>query len=231
MMRERRLYRAGAVSALHALRDLDVNYALAGRAPTPGEGWAIDTYVQPLPPEAAGEPVSDGSWEIACRLVRDYQFAEPRILRSVYRAADPLPGRDMLLEVRFYGLRFDMGVRVTTVTDDTRGSGGTARRVWGWGYRTLQGHMEEGELNYEVVKHLHTGDVDFVITGYSRRAPIGQPLIRLGFALFGRLTQRRFYRRSARRLRRLLLAELGGLPPAATETHPLAEGVVIAPSR
>ena len=229
MVREGRLYRDSALSALRALGDLDVNYPETGHAPTAEAGWHFDTLVRPLPPEPAGPPVPGSSWETACRLVRDYQFAEPRILRSVYDATDPLPGRNMLLEGRFYGLRFDMGVRVTSVTDDTHGSGETARRVWGWGYQTLQGHLEEGELTYEVVKHLHTGAVDFVITGYSRRAPIRNPLIRFGFRLFGRLTQRRFYTRSGKRLHRLLQGELRGLPPVAVQTHPRDGNVVIAP--
>ncbi|GGO46120.1 hypothetical protein GCM10012287_15680 [Streptomyces daqingensis] len=231
MPRERRLYREEAVRALRALASLDVNYP--GPAPRPGAegGWHIDTLVQPLPPESAGDPVPGGSWETARRLVRDYQFAEPRILRSVYDSTTPLLGRDMLLEGRFYGLRFDMGVRVTSVTDEVHGSGEHARRVWGWSYQTLQGHLEQGELTYEVVKHLHTGAVDFVITGYSRRAPIRRPLIRIGFMLFGRLTQRRFYRRSANRLHRLLQGELRGIPAAALRTHPADARVVVAPAR
>lgn len=231
MIREQRLLSDSALSALRALGRLDVNYPTrTGHAPTAEEGWHIDTLLRPLPPEPAGEPVPGGSWEIACRLVRDYQFAEPRILRSIYDVDEPLPGRNMLLEGRFCGLRFDMGVRVTSVIDDTRGSGETARRVWGWGYQTLEGHLEEGELTYEVVKHLHTGEVNFVITGYSRRAPIASPLIRSGFQLFGRLTQRRFYRRSALRLHRLLVTELRGGAPPATRFHPGDDSVVLVPS-
>ena len=232
MIRERRLHRDRALAALRALDGLDVNYRrppAVGPVPAPGTGWYIDSLVRSLPAESPGAPTPGGSWEIACRQVRDYRFAEPRILRALFRADAPLPGRDMLLEGRFYGLRFDMGVRVTSVTDETLGTGRTARRVWGWGYRTLQGHLEQGELRYEVVKYLHTGEVSFVITGYSRRAPISNPLIRLGFALFGRHTQRRFYRMSAGRLHRLVREELSGNPPPPIETHPSDDGVVIAP--
>ncbi|OEU86782.1 hypothetical protein DB35_24420 [Streptomyces abyssalis] len=229
MIRERRLRRERAVRTLRALRGLGVNYAEPPPDPAPASGWQFDTLVQALPAEPAGAPAAGGPWETACRLVRDYQFADPRILRALYDAGEPLPGRNMLLEGRFCGLRFDMGVRVTSVTDVTRGSDAGARRVWGWSYRTLDGHLEEGELTYEVVKHLATGRVDFVIAGYSRRAPIRSPLIRYGFLLFGRLTQRRFYRRSGRRLRRLLLQELDGAPPSVPEPHPYGGGVVIAP--
>lgn len=230
MIRERRLHRDRAVNLLRGLRGVGVNYPQAPPDSAPVTGWHFDSFVKRLPAEPTGAPTPGGSWETACRLVRDYQFADPRILRGLYDVHEALPGRNMLLEGRFYGLRFDMGVRITSLTDGTRGSGENARRVWGWGYQTLHGHLEEGELTYEVVKHLATGDVDFVITGHSRRAPIRNPLVRLGFLLFGRLTQRRFYRRSARRLRRLLMEELRGGPPSVPEPHPAADGVVIAPS-
>ncbi|RAJ67030.1 uncharacterized protein (UPF0548 family) [Streptomyces sp. Amel2xB2] len=229
MVREGRLRRDRAVRTLRALRELAVNYPEPPPGRAPVTGWHFDSYVQPLPAESAGAPVPGGPWETACRLVRDYEFADPHILRGLYDVHEPLPGRDMLLEGRFCGLRFDMGVRVTSHTDAVRGSGDGARRVWGWGYQTLQGHLEEGELRYEVVKHLATGAVDFVITGHSRRAPMRNPLVHAGFALFGRLTQRRFYRNSARRLRGLVVAELRGGPPSVPEPHPYGEGLVIAP--
>lgn len=232
MIRERRLRGDRALAALRALGGLEVNYRrprTVGPGPAPGTGWYIDSLVRSLPAEAAGAPTPGGTWETGCRLVRDYRFAEPSILRALFRADDPLPGRDMLLEGRFCGLRFDMGVRVTSVTDETLGAGRTARRVWGWGYQTLQGHLEQGELRYEVVKYLHTGEVSFVITGYSRRAPIRNPVVRLGFALFGRRTQRRFYRLSAGRLLRLVQEELSGAPSRAIENHPSDDRVVIAP--
>lgn len=231
MIREGRLHRRRAVGALRALSGLGVNYPERPPDPAPASGWHFDTLVQPLPAEAAGAPAADGPWEKACRLVRDYQFADSRILRGLYDAEEPLLGRNMLLEGRFCGLRFDMGVRVVSMTDVTRGSDGGERRVRGWSYRTLDGHLEEGELTYEVVKHLATGRVDFVITGYSRRAPIRSPLIRYGFLLFGRLTQRRFYRGSGQRLRRLVTDELAGGPPSVPEPHPSGSGLVIAPGR
>jgi len=44
--------------------------------------------------------------------------------------------------------------------------------VWGWCYQTLQGHLEQGRLGYEVIKNLHTGQVSFRVPGYSRPAQI-----------------------------------------------------------
>lgn len=57
----------------------------------------------------------------------------------------------------------------------------TWERVWGWCYQTLEGHLEQGRLSYEVIKHLTTGQVAFRVAGYSRPAPIGNPIVRLGF--------------------------------------------------
>jgi uncharacterized protein (UPF0548 family) len=227
----KRLHRAGAARALRALADLDINYAAVPEpVPSWGSRWCLDALRCTVGRESPGDPVAGGAWDIACRLVRDYQFADPRILRALYRRGDRLLGRNMLLEVRFWGLRFDMGVRVTSVVDERRHSGAAARRVWGWGYQTLPGHLEEGELSYEVVKHLHTGAVEFHITGYSRRAPIANPLVRFGFHLFGRATQHRFYRGSARRLHRMVQAELHGGSAPRLETVPGTDCLVIAPS-
>lgn len=233
MLRERRLHRAKAVAALRELADRQVNYEPLPESrslPTREACWSLDSLRHPLAREPAGDPQQGGAWEIACRLVRDYQFADPAILRAIYSADDTLLGRNMLLEGRFAGLRFDMGVRVTSVIDETRGCGGSESRVWGWSYQTLQGHLEQGELTYEVVKRLQTGAVEFCISGYSRRAPLANPLIHAGFAAFGRPTQQRFYRASARRLQHLTHAELQGAAPLAPKTLPGYDSIVIAPN-
>jgi hypothetical protein len=115
----------------------------------------------------------------------------------------------MLLELRFLGLRFDVGVRVGGVHDETREIGGRPVRVWGWSYRTLQGHLEMGEMDYELWKWLDTGAVEFRIHRFSRPAPIANPVVRLGFRLFGRREQVRFARRACTRLLQLTEAELG----------------------
>lgn len=232
MLRERRLFGPRAALALRALADRDVNYRpVAEPVPSWTARWCLDTLRCVVGREPPGEPVPGGAWEIACRLVRDYQFADPRILRALYRGGDRLLGRDMLLEGRFLGLRFDLGVRVTSVVDETRRLGAAVERVWGWGYQTLRGHLEEGELRYEVVKQLDTGAVEFRILGYSRRAPIANPIVRFGFHAFGRPTQHRFYRLSGRRLHRMVQAELRGIPTPPPEAVPGGEGLVVAPGR
>jgi uncharacterized protein (UPF0548 family) len=110
----------------------------------------------------------------------------------------------MLLELRFLGLRFPVGVRVTNVYEETRAADGGEVAVWGWSYATLEGHLEQGEMSWEVRKRLDTGAVEFRIRSYSRRAPIANPLVRLGFRLFGRREQLRFIGRTSERMRRLV---------------------------
>jgi uncharacterized protein (UPF0548 family) len=114
----------------------------------------------------------------------------------------------MLLEARFWKLvRFRFGVRVGAVVDLTRSEGGRDVRVWGWSYRTLQGHLEMGQMDYQVWKWLDTGDVEFRIHVVSRPARIPNPIIRWGFRLLGRREQVRFARRACERMARLLAGE------------------------
>lgn len=123
----------------------------------PERGWHVDDFRQPLPPEPPGPPVEGGSWEIARHLVRNYEYADPGIIREICRSGPPEPGRDMLLEGRFYGLRFYLGLRVGGVVDGVVDVDGRRARVWGWNYRTLQGHLERGQMDQEVRKWLDTG--------------------------------------------------------------------------
>ncbi|HEX6584774.1 MAG TPA: DUF1990 family protein, partial [Thermoleophilaceae bacterium] len=135
--------------ALDELHDKPLNFDRADRASwTRATGWRIDDYCQPLPGEAPGPPVPGGSWEKAQTVLRDYEFADPRIVRAIYHAGGPLEGRDMLLEVRFWGLTFRFGVRVSGVIDELRRVDGRDVRVWGWSYATLQGHLETGQMDY-----------------------------------------------------------------------------------
>lgn len=211
--------------ALDLLARRGVNYDPAGQ-PEPDGGWHVDTLHRVVAREPPGPPQPGGAWESACLLVARYEFAAPRIVSAVFRGDDELVGRDMVLQGRFYGLRFLLGVRITTVTDETR----DGRRVWGWCYRTLDGHLEQGEMCYEVCKDLDSGDIEFVVRGYSRRGPIANPLVRLGFRLFGRWMQRRFYRACLSRMDRWISAVSAGAP--VPEPVPLAgsDRLVLAPS-
>ncbi|SNS12593.1 DUF1990 family protein [Actinomadura mexicana] len=174
----------------------------------PESGWNVDDYRQPLPAEPPGPPVPGGSWEIARHLVRDYEYADPAIIRQICRSGPPETGRNMLLEGRFYGLRFYLGLRVGGVVDGVVEQDGRQMRVWGWNYRTLEGHLERGQMDQEVRKWLDTGEVEFHVHGFSQRAPIKSPIVRLGFILFGRATQVRFYKRACKRMKAQTTAAL-----------------------
>jgi uncharacterized protein (UPF0548 family) len=160
------------------------------------ERWHQDDRRQPLPPEPPGEPVPGGSFERAQALMRDYAFAEGSAVHAIFQQDAPLEGRDMLLVGRFVGLDFRLGVRVGEVVDDVRMEDGRPVHVWGWSYRTLRGHLERGQMTYEVWKWLDTGAVEFRIAAVSHRARVGNPLVQLGFALLGRREQLKFYRQT-----------------------------------
>lgn len=214
--------------ALQDLRCRPINYdpATAPLDGVPQGHWHVDSGEIVIGQEPAGPPAEDGPFARACTLVRDYEFTDPRIVQAVYRGDAPLLGRDMLLEGHFFGLRFYLGVRVTGVLDETRGTGSQQEYAWGWSYQTLQGHLEQGRLTYEVIKNLSSGEVRFRVRGYSRAAPIPNLIVRLGFRVFGRATQERFYRTAQERMRTLLTGE----GEQATVTRAEVDGLVVAPS-
>ncbi len=206
---------------LQRIHDSPVNYDLDGE-PSPDQGWTFDSYRLVLPREAPGDPVPGGSFEVACELVRGYEFADPSIIKAVFLPGEDLEDRTMLLEGRFLFLRFLMGVRVVKVVDEQGEEDGRPVRVWGWCYRTLAGHLEAGEMCYRVVKMLDDGDVQFRVSRYVRGESIPNPVIRLGWATFGRYMQVVFVRRSLARMRRLVKGALAegahtaGVPLAST---------------
>ena len=198
-----------SLKALRALHDKPLNFDLAERASFIREaGWNIDDYSQPLPAEPPGPPQPDGSWEHAKRLMLKYEFADPKIVSAIYAQDSEFEGRDMLLEVRLWNLfRFHFGVRVGGVIDRISTMDGREARVWGWSYRTLQDHFEMGQMDYRVLKWLDTGEVEFRIHVVSRAARIRNPILRLGFRLFGRREQVRFARRACERMAFLLAGD------------------------
>jgi uncharacterized protein (UPF0548 family) len=210
--------------ALAALADKGFNFDPDQREHfTTENGWKIDDYTQPLPPEPPGPPLPEGSFQVAQWLMADYEFADPAIVRAVYAEDSPLERRDMLLEGRFYGLRFHLGVRVGGLVDEELAVEGRPLRRWGWSYRTLQGHLEMGQMDYEVRKWLDGGQVEFRIHVVSRPAHIPNPVVRLGFRVFGRWVQRRFARNACRRMARLTAARLAAEPVLGPVAGPVED--------
>lgn len=208
-----------ALRVLNELHEAEPNFDPRLRADVVWEsGWLTDRYGVRLPAESPGPPSTSGSWAIARRVIADYEFADPSIVRAVSYPEEPLQGRTMLLIGFFWGLRFHLGVRVGGVIDETRIAGGHQARVWGWGYHTLQGHLEMGQMDYEVWKWLSTGDVEFRISVLSRPAPIPNPLVRLGHAVFGRSMQKKFAHRALWRMKQRVEHELAAADPASANT-------------
>jgi hypothetical protein len=110
----------------------------------------------------------------------------------------------MLLELKALGLlHLFVGVRVGEVYEQTRDVAGRRARVWGWNYRTLEGHVERGQMDWEVWKWLDSGDVEFRVHAASRSAHIANPFVRVGFRLLRRHKRAAFLESTKRRMRRL----------------------------
>jgi uncharacterized protein (UPF0548 family) len=190
--------------ALAELGTRKVNFDPARRTEyTPENGWYADDVRRELPPEPPGEPVPAGSWETARRIARNYDFADPSIVEGVFDRHQPLEDRTMLLVLHFHSLRIHVGVRVGDVYDENRELDGRPGRVFGWNYRTLEGHVEKGQMDWQVWKFPETGRVLFRIHSFSRPAGGGNLLVRTGFRLFGRREQLRFLELTAERMARL----------------------------
>ncbi|MEO8968292.1 MAG: DUF1990 family protein [Solirubrobacteraceae bacterium] len=176
----------------------------------PGPGWNVDDRFQALPTEAPGAPEPEGSFEIATRLIRGYEFADPSLVRAYYDPDAPLQGRTMLLELRALNLiGVFVGVRVNAVYEEDRHHDGRDVHVFGWNYRTLEGHVECGQMDWEVWKWPDTGQVAFHVHAISRPASIANPIIRIGFFVLRGHERGLFLSSTDRRMRELTAAGLG----------------------
>lgn len=205
MADERLLGPPGVRRKLAALAHAEVNFDLARlKDATPAGGWEINDLCQPLAAEPPGMPVKGGSWETARRLMRGYEFANPSIVRAFYDPAKPLAQRDMLLKLQALGLvHLFVGVRVGDVYEQSRERGGRPARVSGWNYRTLEGHVEMGQMGWEVWKWLDSGEVEFRVHAVSRPAHISNPFVRIGFRLVRGYERGLFLQSTKRRMRQL----------------------------
>ncbi|MBK8022480.1 MAG: DUF1990 family protein [Chloroflexi bacterium] len=182
-------------------------------------GWRLDDYAIGLPSEAPGLPEPNGSFAAAKGVITNYEFPDPALISGIFVPDDPLNDRIMILRARFLFFTFFFGVRIANVIDKVRQTEkqGPAS-VWGYSYRTLEGHFEMGEITFEVWKVHETGEVRFRVHSYSRRARIRNPFYRLGFAIFGRSLQRRFARTATERMQQLVLERI---TPPSTEAEPV----------
>lgn len=195
---------------LASYADAKVNYDFSRQSEyTSQTGWRLDDYATDLPAEAPGPPATHGAFAAAQDVLRRYAFPPPSLITGIFKPDTPLENRVMLLHARFLGFSFWFGVRVSEVTDEeARATPAGPERVWGYGYRTLEGHFERGQIDFTIHKNLATGTVQFRIHAVSQTGRIRNPFYWLGFKLFGRWLQRRFARESLRRMQRLVTAAL-----------------------
>lgn len=182
---------------LDAIAKMESTINVADRATSAtGTGWHLDDREIALPVEMPGVPAVSGSFAMACRILERYAFPPPRLIRGTFDPDAPLAQRPMLLTATYLWMTFELPVRVSSVIDTDRevqrdGDRGT-ERVWGYSYETLAGHVERGEITFEVTKHLASGAVHFRIRSFSQTGHIANPFYRVGFRVVGRRLQRRF---------------------------------------
>ena len=200
---------------LDAYTNAEVNYDFSRQSEyTSATGWRIDDYAADLPAEAPGPPAAAGSFAAAQDVLRRYAFPPPDLITGIFQPDGPLEKRIMLLRAHFLVFNFYFGVRVSEVTDEqARPTPGGSERVWGYGYRTLQGHFERGQIDFTIHKNLTSGAVQFRIHAVSQPGQIRNPFYWVGFKLFGRALQRKFARESLRRMKEMVAAALAAPAP------------------
>lgn len=211
LLDDRTRARLAAIAELESTVDLTKRDSYVAAA-----GWHIDAREIALPSEAPGEPEPLGAFILAGTILRAYDFTPKRLITGYFDPEVPLLARPMLLSARFLWMRFELGVRVSRVIDETREVRGVGERVWGYSYHTLAGHMERGEITFEIVKCLATGAVAFRIHSFSQTGHIENWFYRCGFWLVGRHLQRRFAEQSLTNMRKLVVLALN---PAASRLH------------
>ena len=202
---------------LEAYGNATVNYDYEHqRAYTSATGWRLDDYATDLPAEGPGLPSPAGAFAAAQDVLRHYAFPPPNLITGFFSPDQPLEKRVMVLRAHFLVFDFYFGVRVSEVIDEAARPGPDGpERVWGYGYRTLEGHFERGQIDFSIHKNSTTGAVQFRIHAVSQPGQIRNPFYWVGFKLFGRMLQRRFAHQSLARMRRLVAAALAQPQPLA----------------
>ena len=209
---------------LDAYTNAQVNYDFSRQNEyTSAAGWRLDDYATDLPAEVPGPPAPAGSFAAAQDVLRRYAFPPPDLITGIFRPDSPLENRVMLLRAHFLVFNFYFGVRVSEVIDEAARATPTGpERVWGYGYRTLEGHFERCQIDFTIHKNITSGAVQFRIHAVSQAGQIRNPFYWLGFKLFGRILQRRFARESLRRMQEMVAAEL--LKTYQPQTLPVVVG-------
>ncbi len=202
-------------SQLNRYAEAKLNFDLDRRAEyTEINGWRIDNYRVELPKEPIGAPVKNGAFEQAKQVLINYEFPDPDLVQGIFVPDGPLDKRIMVIQARFLIFTFMFGVKIGEVIDETRTDEQKGEaHVWGYSYRTLEGHFETGEITFEIWKFLESGVVEFRIHAFSKTGLIQNPFYRIGFAIFGRGLQRRFGITAMDRMQKIVMERLAGATP------------------
>ncbi len=200
---DRVLARLVAIAAMEPTVDLAKRDSYVAAA-----GWNVDSREASLPSELPGPPAEAGPFVVARSILERYAFPPPRLIRGTFDPSAPLDGRAMLLTATFLWMTFELPVRVSRVIDVVRDGVAGPEQVWGYSYQTLAGHIERGEITFEIVKQLATGAIAFRIHSFSQTGHIGNPVHRIGFRLVGRRLQRRFAEESLRNMQLMVASSV-----------------------
>ncbi len=186
-------------ACLRELSNHKLNFDVPLDQMTPERGWTVDGVDEPIAVEPPGPPLEQGPFANARRALISYRFSDRRIVVGHFNPNAPLKGRNMLLEIKVFGLRFLNGVRVTTVRDETDGQ----RTSFGYRYDTLNGHIEQGFEWFLLSKRHETGEIRFRIQAHWRTGDFPNWWSRVGFLLVGARCRERWRRQAIARLRKL----------------------------
>jgi uncharacterized protein (UPF0548 family) len=194
---------------LDAIAALESTVDITDRASyVSANGWNVDDSSVELPAEIPGPPLDTGSFSAAVAVLTAYSFPPVALIRGHFDPTATLLGRPMLLTARYLWMTFELAVRVSRVIDEARDTPDGLTQVWGYSYTTLHGHLEQGEITFEIAKTVGTGAVHFRIYSFSRRGDVGNLLYRLGFRVVGRSLQRRFVRESLQNMQALVTTRM-----------------------
>lgn len=181
----------------YAKRRVNFNTPIAEM--TAENGWHIDGSEARIGKEPPGPPVPAGFFERARQALINYDFSDPSIVVGHFDAASEFIGRNMLLEIKVFGLHFLSGVRVHSVREETAGN----KTIFGFRYDTLDGHIERGMEWFLLTKDHDTGVIWFQIEAHWRLGQFPNWWSRLGFRLVGHYFRALWRHRAPKRLRRL----------------------------
>jgi len=190
---------------LAALADRRVSFDVPVDTMTEENGWTIDGSDDCLGYEPPGPPQPDGLFYGARQGLINYDFSDPRIVEGHFDPEAPFVGRNILLEIKIWGLRFLNGARVHSVRDEV-GERGT---LFGFRYDTLEGHIERGFEWFLLSKDHQTGEVRFKIEAHWQLGQFPNWWSKLGFKLIGERSRIRWRHEAPLRLKRVAHQPVG----------------------